>query len=601
MEKRVILDAGRLQQMLSLKGRFGYWLSGRIIKWLEIDKANAVQARLSDCDGPDFSERTLAELGVTFDIPEEQLAYIPSEGGFITLSNHHFGGVDGLILSAVVSRRRPDYKILTTFLLSLIPSLRDTFFAVDNFSSGGVRSIQGIRKALEHIRNGGALGLFPAGEVATWQKKGKRTTLGKGRIVEDCPWADNIIKLVRKSGLPVIPIYFHGENSRSFHILGRIHPRLRTIRLVHELFNKQGTHVPVRIGRPIPASVVANMDPKILGGYLRGRVYALEAACQEKAEKVEHTWPVPVAAPEDPEKVRAEIDRISDRMLFEAGGFRVYLTRPDDIPSTMRELARLREETFRAIGEGTGNPLDTDVYDSYYHHLLLWNVEGRELAGAYRVGYGTEIVAREGGVNDFYTASLFRFQEKAPELFRRCMELGRTFVIPKYQREIQPLRLLLAGIAVATTRYEETEYFFGPVSISNDYPDFYKSLIVRFLETHFSFPDRERVVLPTHPMPLDFLRVDPDALLAPVDTMDGFDRLLASISDGKYRLPVLVKIYFNSSAKLLCANVDPDFNNCLDGFIVLKIKEFPRSTFKTLVNAMPPEQAAELASRIYGD
>jgi putative hemolysin len=246
---------------------------------LDINKVNDIQSRYPDLKGPSFSEKVLEEVGVKYELPQEDLKNIPAEGGFITVSNHHFGSIDGLILNAVVGSRRPDYKLLTTFLLALIPSLKEAFLPVDNLSGGkaDAKSVNGIRMALRHIADGGSIGFFPAGEVATWQHRKKRRE-GGFFTIQDKPWADNITKLIKRSGLPVVPIYFEGTNSKTFHRLGLIHPRLRTVRLIHELFNKQGTTVKVRIGRPILPEELEGREITELSWYLRGRCYALKNA-----------------------------------------------------------------------------------------------------------------------------------------------------------------------------------------------------------------------------------------------------------------------------------------------------------------------------------
>ena len=278
-EKVVVVSEAQMQKTLGLKGRFGRWAAKKVLHILDIDRVNDIQSRYPQLKGPDFSEKVLEEVGVKYDIPAEDLKNIPAEGGFITISNHHFGSIDGLILNAVVGARRPDYKLLTTFLLALIPSLREAFLPVDNLSGGkaDARSINGIRMALRHIADGGAIGFFPAGEVATWQKKKNRRE-GGFFTIQDKPWADNITKLIKRSGLPVIPIYFEGTNSKTFHRLGLIHRRLRTVRLIHEMFNKPGTTVKVRIGKPILPAELEGRELTELSWYLRSRCYALKDA-----------------------------------------------------------------------------------------------------------------------------------------------------------------------------------------------------------------------------------------------------------------------------------------------------------------------------------
>ena len=599
--KTTVLEAEELQKVLGIKGFPGRCLARLAYRILELEKVNRVHHKYHDSVGPEFSAHVLEDIGIRYEIPPEQLDRIPREGGFITVSNHHFGAIDGMILSAVVGSRRPDYKILTTFLLSLIPSLKDGFIPVDNFSTGGARSISGIRTALGHISDQHPLGLFPAGEVATWQKGKNRTSLGKDKIVEDIPWAENIIKLVRKSGFPVVPIYFEGGNSKSFHILGRIHPRLRTVRLIHEVFNKRGRVVQVRIGQPLTAEEIARFDVPTLGRYLRNRCYALEAQCLPPVEHAVQAVPAPLAEPAPSDRIREEMDGLDERMLFEIGDYRAYLLQAGDAPETMRELYRLREETFRAVGEGTGQPLDTDIYDAYYRQMVLWHVTNQEIVGAYRLGFGPEIMESHGGVTGFYSAALVRYGEKAAPLLAKSMELGRSFIVRRYQREIQPLRLLLAGLAVAVLKCPDLTYYSGLVSISDDIPDFYKSLVVRYLEKSFPFPDAAGVATPTTPFTPDFLAVNPDDLLQiPDGKIDLLDRFLGTLSDGMVRLPVLVRKYFSCGARLVCFNVDPDFGSCLDALIVLRFSDFPKSTVNSILRGLPDDVQDAVWKRFYG-
>lgn len=275
-EKVVVVSEEQLQKTLGLKGKLGQWVARRIMHLLEIDRVNDIQNRYAALTGPAFADKVLEEVGVKYHLPEKDLENLPAEGGFITISNHHFGSIDGLILTSVVGSRRPDYKILTTFLLALIPSLKEYFLPVDNLSGGkaDARSINGIRMALRHIADGGSIGFFPAGEVATWQRARNRRE-GSFKTIQDKPWADNITKLMKRSGLPIVPIYFEGSNSKGFHRLGLIHPRLRTVRLIHEMFNKAGTTVNVRIGKPILPEELEGRSIEELSWYLRGRCYAL--------------------------------------------------------------------------------------------------------------------------------------------------------------------------------------------------------------------------------------------------------------------------------------------------------------------------------------
>ena len=599
--KTTVLEVDELQELLGIKGWLGRRVASAAYRLLELDKVNRVHEKFHESTGPEFSAHVLEEVGIRYEVPPEQLDRIPWEGGFITVSNHHYGSLDGMILSAMVGSRRPDYKILTTYFLSLIPSLKDSFIGVDNFSSGGAKSISGIRAALGHIGDQHPLGLFPAGEVGTWQTGKDKSSVTDERIVEDIPWAENIVKLIKKSGFPVIPIYFEGENSKSFHILGKIHPRLRTARLIHEVFNKPGKVIRVRIGQPIAVADIAAMDIPTLGRFLRSRTYALAGQLQESTPPSSQVALAPVADPVPVDGVQAEMEKMDRFRLFEIGDYRGYLIPTPEAPTVMRELYRLREETFRAIGEGTGLAEDTDQYDAYYKQMILWSIPNREIVGAYRLGFGPEIMEEHGGRSGFYSDSLVRYGDKADSLLGCSMELGRSFIVQKYQREVQSLRLLLTGLAVSVLKDPRLEYYSGPVSISNDIPPFYKSLIVDYVRKNYPMPDAERIALPSHPFDPDFLAVNPDDLHVADENIDALDRALLSLSDGKYRLPVLVRKYFTCGAKLVCFNVDPLFCDSLDGLIFLKYSDFPKNTTRAVLRGLPEELQDAVWERFYGE
>jgi len=599
--KRIILDRDGLQKELGLKGWTGKWITSLLYKVLELEKVNEANACYPDDWGPDFAASILKHVGVSYQLDASQLDNIPIEGGFITVSNHHYGSIDGMILTDIIARKRPDYKILTTFLLARIPNLRDWFIPVNNLSAGDTRTVSGIRAALGHIGQGYPLGLFPAGEVATWQKKDKRTAVGKKCLMEDKPWAENMMKLIRRSKFPVVPIYFDGFNSTSFHLLGLIHPRLRTVRLPHEMFNKKGRTVHVRIGKPIPADEIAGYSDKELSMYLRNRCYALDAQLHISEAGSPAPAAEPLAAPVSGELVRREMEGQKDKMLFESGDYRAYLLSAQDAPAVMQELYRLREQTFRAIGEGCGKSIDTDCYDAYYKHLILWSVSGQEIAGAYRIGYGSEIMASHGGVKGFYSASLVKLGPKAPEILSKSIELGRSFIVEKYQREVLALKMMLAGLCVAATKDASAEYFTGPVSISNSLPHFYKSLAVHFLQKNYALPGAEEIASPSHAFVPDFQWVNPDQFLLHSDgSIDGLDKFLNTLSDGKYRLPVLMRKYFNGGAKVVCFNVDPLFSNSLDCHILQPLGTYPVASIRSYIRALPQELQETIFKRFYG-
>ncbi|MBO4341120.1 MAG: lysophospholipid acyltransferase family protein [Bacteroidales bacterium] len=597
----LLLSRRELQDALGVKGVLGKCITSVVYSVLGVGKLNKLYAVHERPDGPDFSIGLLEELGVKYEILPEQMASIPAEGGFITVSNHPFGAIDGLILSATIGKIRPDYKILTTYFLSLVRNLKGSFIPVDNFSSGKARSVRGIKETLGHIQSGKALGLFPAGEVATWQKKADRTAVSGGRVIEDKPWTANMMKLVKKSGLPVIPVYFDGTNSRLFHRLGRIHPLLRTLRLPREMIGANGKVVKVRIGKPIAPARIAPMDEAALGKFLRSACYSLEYQClPPKAAAESAGAQQPIAPAVDPTLIRSQVAALDHRMVFETGDYRAYLLKADEAPALMKELYRLREITYRDVGEGTGMSEDTDVYDTYYSHLILWSKSNEEIVGSYRVGYGEEIL-REKGIEGFYTATLLDYGPDAPGILSHSMELGRSFIVPKYQRDVLPLKMMLGGLCVATIMKPHVDCCVGLVSISEAMPDFLKSILVRYLDRDYRMDNPDSFAKATNPLKPEYLRVDPDGLLQlGYRDIDALDRILADLSDGKYRMPVLVRKYFSCGARAVCFNVDPSFSNSLDVMIVLRLKDFPPASIRSFVRGMPQETQDKVFMNFYG-
>lgn len=593
---------------IHMRGLIG-WTIATLSMWLlGLNKVNKYNDKYKNYKGAEFSEHVLRGLGVKYTLNSQQFDFIPQDGPFITISNHHVGSIDGLILSSVIGTMRPDFKILTNFILTMIPSLKDHFLPVNPFSEEfqAHKSYKGLRLALEHVKNGGCLGLFPAGEVATIQPQSKKTAL-KSRTVEDTVWPENMVRLIRNANVPVIPIYFEAHNSKMFHLLGRIHPLLRTARLIHEMFNKKGAVVPMRIGKPIlPNEIAEYQDNEHLGAYLRSRIYVMEAEFNNSnsALLAPPETVTPIALPRDKKAVIKEMSLLKNagKKLFEVASYQCYLADYEEIPVTMFELGRRREQAFRATGEGSNKAIDVDSYDKYYKHLILWDFKQKKIAGAYRLGIGSEIFESHGGIDGFYTKSLFNYsQDFIDNYLKYTIELGRSFVSVEYQKEALPLMLLIKGLMFSLMRYPDAKYFIGPVSISNSYPKLYQSLMVYYLNNMHHANISENDAVPTTPFTPDYLCINPkDLLRRKMDKFEKFDRFLMLLSDNKYRIPTLVKKYIKINARIICFNVDPLFNYSLDGLILLKIDEYPRFELLAMTKDVENVQEREAIMNRFG-
>ncbi|MDR2584740.1 MAG: lysophospholipid acyltransferase family protein [Prevotellaceae bacterium] len=579
-----LIQNGDIKQAIKVSGPLGKLAAAILMRLLKIHKINTLYDHVCQYRGRIFIEAAFQYLQITSNILPEELQHIPKEGAFITVSNHPFGMLDGLLLINTVASVRPDYKALANYLLTRIPNLAEFFLAVNPFESnqGVTNSTAGIRRALEHIQEGSPLGIFPAGEVSTYNKDG---------YVEDKAWNPAILKLIHKAKIPVVPIYFSGTNSTLFHELGTLHPTLRTARLPAEMLKKAGKSITMRIGRPItPTEQTPFATPKELGDYLRARVYALKANIPpKKPTKIVGIRAEPIAPPPDRKRIVKEVDRLSksNLALFTVSNYTAFYVDYTRIPYLMLELGRKREEAFRSVGEGTNLALDIDSFDKTYKHLILWDKQRKRLAGAYRVGLGSEILQRDG-LSGFYTSTLFGFDQSAIPFLNSCIELGRSFVCSEYQKDPLALMLLLKGLMHVVLRHEGPRYLVGPVSISSWYPVFYRSLIAYYLTAKHSAEEFVGAIRPKTAFTPDYMHVDPKILLSnSMGTIEQFERFMMRLSNNQYRLPTLVKKYLKINTKLICFNVDPNFNYCLDGYIVLDIKKIPRQELLGMCKDIP--------------
>lgn len=300
-EKPVLITKKELQEAIKMRGPIGSVVASTAMRMMGLNKANWHYGRCAGGNANDFAARAMKEVEVGYDIKPEQLEYVPRKGAFILLANHHYGGLDGMMTLDLIGHIRPDYHTVSTFLLGKVPEMKPAMFPVNPFSSDGTGAkgnLTGIRNALKHIKEGGCLGLFAAGAVATYQPRKERTAWEK-HIVEDCPWPMSIVKFIRTCNCPVLPVYFEGGCSERFHRLGRIHPMLRTANLVNETINKRGRTIPMRISRPISVEEMRKYESlEELYGYLRNRIYAMQAEFEPTQQSARTA---PTETPELPE------------------------------------------------------------------------------------------------------------------------------------------------------------------------------------------------------------------------------------------------------------------------------------------------------------
>jgi putative hemolysin len=454
--------------------------------------------------------------------------------------------------------------------------MRDLIIAVDVFNGKGsvARNIRPLRACIHHVKSGGMLVVFPAGTVS-------HLDIQNGGVM-DPAWSDTVARLVRATGAPVVPLFFHGTNSAWFQVAGLVHPLFRTALLPNELLNKQRRIIKMRIGSPIPCERLASFsDDALMTNHLRFRTYMMEHLTPEAPRRNMPSLSPRniaavserIAAPQNPSLMAEEIALLPAEQLLVGNGDQIVVqAEAGRIPYLLFEIGRLREIAFRAVGEGTGRSVDLDRFDEHYLHLVIWNKAKQEVVGAYRMARTDEIL-RERGIGGLYTTTLFRYRRELIERMGPALELGRSFIRIEYQRSYAPLLLLWKGIGRFIVRNPRYRTLFGPVSISKDYQDLSRRVMVSYLKAHCFRSDlaglvRARTGLRDRPL----RGLDTDAAMTIMgQDIDALSSLIGEIEPDGKGVPVLLRQYLKLNGGILGFNIDKEFGSVLDALIMVDL------------------------------
>lgn len=559
-------------------------LGSPIEKLLSIDRVNAIYRELQEQGGQDdFLARALLSLGVRYEVPPGQLKKLPPKGPLVVVANHPLGLVEGMILAQLLRQVRPDAKIMANRLLALLPATQPYIIQVDPFRTrkATLGNRAPLKEALAWLEQGHALGIFPAGEVAHF-KPGRRG-------VVDPPWSASVGRLILRSGADVVPVHFAGTNGALFHVAGLLHPGLRTLLLPKQMLRGGARPIGVRIGAPVGADGFARFaGAAAVMRHLRRRTYWQGAAFPRAEVGAARGWsaawrraPVaaqqPIAAAVPAQALREELSAAgATRALLQSGDYQVLFAPASELPCTLQEIGRLREETFRAVGEGTGRALDLDSYDEYYWHLVIWNRADAEVVGAYRVCRMDEVVAQRG-LEGLYSHTLFQLDPRLLESLGPALELGRSFVRLEYQRAYAPLMLLWKGLGQILVREPRYKVFVGPVSISRQYPAVARQLILEFLQLRHGAAGLAGWVRPRHPVRFAGRpEVEPALLAAEAADIDDVSRLVADLDPSLAGVPILLRQYVKLGGQMLGCSVDPAFSDVTDALLTVDLQRTER-------------------------
>jgi putative hemolysin len=516
--------------------------------------------------GFEFVDEVLDYFNFSYTISHKERMNIPSSGRVMIIANHPLGALDGLALLKLVGEVRRDVRIIANDVLMHFDALQNLFLPVDNLGKSTRK--ENIARIVEALQNDEAVIVFPAGEVSRAGFTG----------IKDGRWNSGFIHFARKANAPILPVYLGGKNSPLFYGLSYINKSMSTLMLAREMFNKHSVTLPVRIGEPIAFSQldalpVSNRDKAKL---LKKHLYRI-ARNKAPLFLTEKT----IAHPQDRRALKQELKQ-AELLGETADGKKIYLFdyHPDSV--VMQEIGRLREIAFRTVGEGTGEKRDLDRYDQYYRHLILWDEDDLEIAGAYRIGEGR--LRMQKADYRLYSESLFSYSEQMDSIFEQGIELGRSFVQPRYWGK-RSLDYLWYGIGAYLRRHPDVRYLFGPVSLSNSYPKRARDLLVWFYRHYFA--DTAWLARSRSPYPLDS---DAEAtirrLFSGDDYREDFSRLREQLDFLGVSVPTLYKQYSElcepGGVSFLDFGIDADFNYCIDGLVLVdthKVKARKRERY----------------------
>lgn len=585
LKQKDLIDAVQLDKL-----KLGF-TAPLIAKAFKLDKLIYMYEMHKEKKGLDFIDAVFKDLNITYSISEQDLNNIPKGSTFIVISNHPYGFLDRLLMTKILIQQQPDFKVMGNKSLKKILPIADYVYPVHSLDIHNINqlSLSEIKALSEHVNNGSPIGIFPAREVSSYQEDTKSIT--------DKRWDISVIKLIKKAKVPIVPMYIHGSNSFAFHLLGRIHPILRAAQIPAELLNKKNQNIKIRIGSPIPVKEIESFnDINKLYRYMRARVETMGSSIEKvkrfyKPKLKRNKIPKDIIEPVKLSLIEEEIENLnSENQIHKKRKFIVYAAKANQIPNILQEIGRLREITFREVGEGTNRKIDLDEYDLYYYHLFAWDTVEKKIIGAYRLGKGKDII-RKYGKGGFYISSLFKLSDEMNPILSQSVELGRSFIIKEYQQKPLPLFLLWQGILGFILKNSEYKFLIGPVSISNNYSVLSKSFLISFIKKYHFDQELATFVKPLKEFEPNYNKIDYEIIMEQFSSdVNKLDRLIEEIEPLRYRVPVLLKKYMKQNAKIIGFNIDPKFNNALDGLMYLNIDFLPEDTLTNLMKELNLEE-----------
>ena len=547
------------------------WMTPLLDKFFSARDFDEFLERLNAAGKSDFFASAKEQAKISSIWKDSCLARIPREGPLVVMANHPHGLADGIVAMDFLLRVRSDVLVVGNRWLAQIPGIRPWLIEVNPFNpdQADFGNLAGTRRILSHLKAGGAILTFPSGEVSSFKFSAMKA--------EGPVWSPQVVRMARIAKASVLAMHIEGSNSKTFHTIGCIHSKLRTLMLLREFHSKKGKVIRLRTAKPVHHSQLEDHpDDEEATSFLRLRCELLKNRKDEPSKKTAKEvkqW-AQVIAPINPKLIRAELESLPpEDLLLTSGDFKIYRFLGSELPHTMKEIGRLREITFRGVSEGTGLDCDRDAFDDWYDQLILWDDKESKIVGGYRLGPTNRILPQKGK-HGMYTATLFDFKG---EFFRRmdpALEMGRSFIREEYQRKPTSLPLLWRGIGRYVVRFPQYNLLFGPVSINPEYGQASKELILSYLKHNRTAEDLAPLVRAKNPPRSMSLRdTDLEVLQRCAFDLEHVSGLVSDLEHDAKAVPVLLKHYLKLNGRLIAFNVDQGFGGCLDGLIVVDLTQ----------------------------
>ncbi|MDD2895287.1 MAG: lysophospholipid acyltransferase family protein [Aliarcobacter sp.] len=530
------------------------------------DSINQFLTQNSHLKGFEFVDAVLDYFDFDYTVSSSDLQNIPTSGKVVIIANHPLGGLDALCLLRLISQVRKDVKIVANDFLAGFEALHSLLIPIDNYKIR--QSKTDIKKIYEALNNEEAIIIFPAGEVSRATAKG----------IKDPVWNKGFLNFAQNTNSPILPIFLDAKNSKTFYTISVINKTFSTLLLSHEMFNKKSKRIGVKVGQIIPNENIApkGIDKKFLLNLYRKHLYSLK-----KGKKSFFETQSAIAHPVSRIDLLNELKK--SKLIGQTNdGKKIYLYDYTEDSIVLKELGRLRELSFRKVGEGVNKKRDTDKYDIYYQHIILWDENDLEIVGSYRIG-NSDFIFKNIGVKGFYSNTLFKYNEEFTPYLKDSIELGRSFVQPKYWGT-RALDYLWFGIGAYLRTNPNIKYMFGPVSMSASFPTIAKDMMI-FYYSHY-YGDNQNMVEAKVPYSYSNNLSEIKETFDLNDKKKDFKFLKSTLANIGVSIPTLYKQYSDiaedKGVKFLGFNVDNSFGDCIDGFIlveVAKIKDTARQRY----------------------